>query len=206
MIDFDAVPIRTRIAADIIDRLSVLLTDQGGYMQAIEQAPIALEKVEQEAFQKAMMTLSGRSPAILLVLDDHGNFEAHSTAQTDWRSQIDVLVYALSTHRRDLIEGREDSDGGPARGLRALTEHIGRLLSGYEPDIECVEPLTPVHLRGLWADTAMTVWEWRFRLWYTLTSVTEPVATITNVHMHQVGKVREDETALIIEQRLESDS
>lgn len=206
MIDFDAIPIRTRIAADLIARLSVLSIEQGGYVRAIEQVPIALEKVDQEPFQHAMHAVVGRSPAILLALDDYGNFEAHGTSQTNWRSQLDVHIYAISTHRRDLLEGREDSDGGASRGLRALTEHIGRLLSGYEPDIEYIEPLMPLRLQGLWADAAMTVWEWRFRLWHTFAAVTEPMPQITSVRMRQIGKVDKDETALVLEQQLESES
>lgn len=187
MIFYDGDPIRTRIARAVIERLAVLSRDSGGYLQAIEQAPIALEKVEQAAFQKAMHDLAGRAPAVVVVVDDELGFEAGGISQREWRRELDVLVYAISTHRRDLVAGREDPDAESAAGaqadpgLRAMVQEIGGLLSGHSLGLEDIGLLRPERLRGLWADAALTVWEWTFRVAYDQTSINAAAEPVTSV-------------------------
>lgn len=181
-------PIRTRIAQAVVERLRVLAVKDGGYLQAIEQSPIALTKVDQPSFQNLVTELAGRAPAVIVVLDDENDFDPVGSARTQWRRELGLLVYSLSTNRRGLIEGREDP--GPETtdpGLRGINEDIGRLLSGHTLGIDGVQIIEPLALRGLWADARLTVWEWTFRLKYVQRSNRPRQPTITSVTVHNTA-------------------
>lgn len=182
---YEGQPIRTRIADAVVERLRGLTLEQGGYLKAIEQSPIALEKVDQPSFQNLMSELAGRAPAAIVVLDDEGHFEPGGHAKTQWRRELTLLVYALSTNRAGLIEGREDPGADSADpGLRGINQDIGALLAGHMLGIDGVQLIEPVGLRGLWADARLTVWEWAFRLKYVLRSERPHPAAATSVTVH----------------------
>ena len=182
----------TDMVSDIKDRLAVLNVTAGGYVQAIESAPGAVDSANwtPDAMQALLDIVNTRFPAIVVAIDEIRGFEGTSGGyEHEWIAQAQVTVYVISDHLRDTVEGRLDqsveasADATQDQGLRALWEDTFTLLAAYTPT-NAAGPMQPQQMRTTMVSPGFTVIEQRYEAKMSITS--SPLATPTLITTYEI--------------------
>jgi hypothetical protein len=145
-----------------------LLKSRGGYVAAIGQAARTIGDAEDLAILMAAFQNTAPSPAIAVALGDQRFTAMGIGAGDNWTGELELAVYAVSTHPRSLVEGRLAPDvtaAGDATvdpGIETMLEHIRELLCGQELGIATLHEIRPKAEREVATGADVTIWEHSF--------------------------------------------
>lgn len=127
--------------------------------------------------------LQAGTPAICVALGDR-RFDATSTDARRWQGELDVHVYAVSTHARGLVErlagdNVADTNDAADPGLEVLLEHIFERLAGWPLTAQRATELRPTKEEFVYVGEDYTVAEILF---------TTRVQTDVNPHRDKTQK------------------
>lgn len=161
----------------VVARLAPLLVSSGKYLSQIQPigfvAP-AGNRSEINDEERAMLheIASGKTPCVLVAVGDK-RYQASgmSTKQDNWSCEIEVHVYAISQHARDLttrLAGDVASAASDTKdpGIWTILEHLEELLIGFQPEdagtIKTIHALRPAAEEELDVADDMSIWRQRY--------------------------------------------
>lgn len=155
----------------MIELLSRLHRDNGGYLRAIEPTSTVIRGVDDDqGIGLVYDQLKGQAPAIVIATGDK---EYKPAGDTDrWEASLTVHVYALVNSMRSRI-ARTAGDVVAAAdpmadpGVFVILEHVEQLLIGTDPGgtkgvLKRVRPQAEHRIDG---DLALELWEQRYTVW-----------------------------------------
>lgn len=157
-------PQRALVIDAMIDLLSPLDRQNGGYLEAIEGiTTIARGPGDDKACAEIMEWLTGRAPSIVIAT---GDMDFETAGDVDrWRAPLRVHVYFFVFHRRDLFEGPgmadvvQLADGQADPGVFVAMEHARMLLAAKVPGVAAASELKPLTERRIETDGDFEIWE-----------------------------------------------
>lgn len=154
-----AQPQRTQIRNAVIARLQ-LLSRPTLYARSI--APLSVRMAGEEIREDLVTALQGSHPAILVGLG-RGDASPAGGANRS-RLEIEVAVYVVTGHGRDMVLGRLAGDVRSADvtqdpGVDTMIEHVEELLTGWDMGIPGVEELRLQSESELFSAVDLTIWE-----------------------------------------------
>lgn len=165
-----AKPLRTLVREGVIARLGRLLISAGGYLSAIIPVGSVVRGTEDvDGISYMFDALNGRAPAIAVAIGDE-TFTPAGMSGYQWRSTLDVRVYAITNNLRSR-EARQAADvvalasNAKDPGIDILLEHLAQLLIGYQiassssPKGQQIFELRPTRQQELVNNNAMALWE-----------------------------------------------
>jgi hypothetical protein len=163
---------RTRVREAVIARIADLRRTAASprYLTAIKALPQPYRgEGDVDGLDMLLAAFNGQAPAVGIALGrktyDEGGLEA-----TAARGEIEVCVYCVSQHQRDLVDGRLAADVNATAnltldpGIETILEHVEERLAGQELGLSDVGVLRPSRedIVGVFAD--ITIAELRFTL------------------------------------------
>lgn len=163
-------PQRTLIRRAIIQKLAPLLRSANPprYLLGIKMLPRVL-RGESDAEGKEMLiaAFNNVAPAVGVALGR----KRHKSSGTDGvesRGELEIAVYAVSAHSRDIVIGRLESDtvaegnleSDP--GIEVMLEHIEERLLGQSLGLDTVSELRPTEEDEVLTLKEFSVWELKF--------------------------------------------
>lgn len=157
-------PQRTELRSSAVSLLSKLKIDQGGYLvDVIAFGGIVrsyTDKPDIELFVKQV----GRMPSIGVALGTR-RFETIGTSRTQYKSELQLILYFANQHSRDMEIGRHEMDLVAQRnphadpGLDVMMEHALELIAGqFTQATPTVKQIIPVVEEELVTSPEITVW------------------------------------------------
>jgi hypothetical protein len=160
-----ASPQRTLLRNGVITKLGPLLKANGLYLTAIE--PIARMYKgagDEEGLGLIQRALQGRAPAILVAL---GKATDHASGMSDdvGRAEVDLGVYVVSLHSRDMETGRLTTDVVGAAdvtadpGIETMLEHVHQLLEKQDLGVATIYEPRRKSEDEVFTGADFTIWE-----------------------------------------------
>ena len=162
---------RTVLRNAVMNKLAPLLKVNAGYLAAIR--PIARMYKgggDEDGLALIQRALQGQAPAILVALGKRVPKAAGMPASELGLGEVDLGVYVISTHSRDMESGRLASDVVSTAdltadpGIEVMLEHVEQLLEAQDLGVDTIyEPyLTGEDEVHTGAD--FTIWEQTYRV------------------------------------------
>jgi hypothetical protein len=172
-------PQRTAIRNAVIQRLQ-LLARPTLYARAISALAVQLDAGD-EIPAEVVRTLQGNNPAILVALGP-GEALAAGMGGNRTRIELELSVYVVTSHGRDLVVGRLAGDVRSADvtqdpGADTMVEHVEELLTGWDPGIPGVEEIRLQRESELSTTLDLTIWEVEFSVRVDRTAGRHPALT-----------------------------
>ena len=188
----------TQIVSAVLDRLSNLHVDNGGYVKTLKPSAGRLQNMTSAAWQKAIHDAAAGSPAIWVALDSWTRFDGTvgNRAQQRWLGEAELSVSCWGDSRESLTAGRLDPSAASDPGLRKLTEDALTLLAGWTLGISSAQRLNPVRGHTIVVAPEVTAWEWLFTVKAQFES--SPLPTTTRINAAHVQNVATDAEATVI--------
>lgn len=160
-----AAPQRTLLRNAVITKLGPLLKSNGLYLTAI--SPIARMYKgggDEEGLVLIQRALQGRAPAILVALGK-ATHRAAGMSNDVGQAEVELGVYVVSLHSRDMETGRLTTDVVGAAdvtadpGIETMLEHVQQLLEDQDLGVDTIyEPLIQTE-DEVWTGADFTIWE-----------------------------------------------
>lgn len=161
---------RTLIRNAVITRLAWKHRSVGGYLTAIKALPGFIEGRGDEAGLAALAnSLLGKAPALAVALG-RKTYEAADLEAFTQRGELELRVYALSEHSKDLVVGRlaadaiSDADDTADPGIETILEHVEEALLGQELGIDGTSELRATDEDELATFDNLSIWVQTYRL------------------------------------------
>jgi hypothetical protein len=202
--DFDSgleKPQRTLIRAAIADRLGALLTSANPprYVTAIRFLPrIVRGEGDSEGLAMLIEVSRGKAPAIFIALGRRRPLD-EMTDPLELRAELEVAIYLVSAHARDLVDGRLAGDGISTvnltadPGIEVMLEHVEERLQGQLLGIAGTKEMRETDEDEVLTLAEYTIWEQRYRI--EVERVIDPNRDETILVTSIEGRHREDGTA-----------
>jgi hypothetical protein len=173
-----ALPQRTAIRNAVIARLQ-LLARPTLYARSIEA--LSTRMVGDEIREDMVQALQGSHPAILVGIG-RGDATAAGMGANRARLNVEVGVYVVTGHGRDMVLGRlagdvRATDVTQDPGIDTMIEHVEELLTGWYPDVPGVEELRLQTESELYSAPDFSIWEVLFSVRCDRTAGTHPRVT-----------------------------
>lgn len=173
-------PQRTLVRRAIVEKLGSLLTTANTprYLAAIKRLPREIKgEGDADGLDMVKSVLAGKAPSVLVGL---GRLRGgNSNDPTEATDTLEVLIYVVSSHMRDIVDGRLEIDGvaeaSPTAdpGIEVILEHVRQLLRGqalvYEDEEEDVQITATDMMRFVDEDEVatfadFTIWSQRYSI------------------------------------------
>ncbi len=134
------------------------------FVVAVRALPQPVRLEGDSVDEHVLDALQGGSPAICVALGNR-RFESSGSDGRQWLGELDVHVYAVSSHARGMVDGRlagdtvADGDSTKDPGLEVLCEHIFERLAGWPLTAARADELRAVREEFLWVGDDFTVVE-----------------------------------------------
>jgi hypothetical protein len=170
------IPQRTAIRNAVVTRLQ-LLARPTLYARTVAWLPVRLNS--EEVAPEVIQVLQGNNPALLVALG-RGDALAAGMGANRARIEIEVAVYVVTSHGRDMVLGRLSGDVRSADitqdpGADTMVEHVEELLTGWDMGIPGVEELRLQSENEVATSPDLTVWEVLFSVRCDRTAGRHPV-------------------------------
>lgn len=158
-------PIRTMVRNAVVTMLAPLKIGQtGGFLEAVIPIGFSVDRADDHSIDLLWQELRGRSPAIAVATVEM-RFEPGGAPDRS-RGRLSVDLYALSSHRRSVTEGRTDSDAAAIADLTAdpgidvTLELAWQLLFNADLQIGSrANPMTLLRETEIICDDEKTIWQ-----------------------------------------------
>lgn len=170
-----AKPIRTIVMEGAIAALTPLLKTEGGYLHAVlPYGGVVRSWTDVDGCELLYKTLEGQAPAIAVALGGRDDKPA-GVGGYGMLGELEVLIYHVSDHARDLVSGRQIIDDvgvssvNEDPGLHIIMEHARELLVGQRfgvagvPNAQ-IKQVRPEREDELLTRENLTVWLQTYRL------------------------------------------
>lgn len=170
-----ALPQRTIVRRGAIALLSGLLRANGGYLAAVVPfGAVVRSHTDIDGLANGLdaleKTIGGQLPAVAIALGERAS-EPAGIGTHKHQSELELLAYIVSDHKRDLVDGRLELDVVASAsdladpGLDVMMEHVEELLVGQR----CGASTTVKHIRPdredeLLTRPELTIWVQTYKL------------------------------------------
>ncbi|HWU91603.1 MAG TPA: hypothetical protein VN253_30255 [Kofleriaceae bacterium] len=186
---------RTAIRDALITRLSPLLrtSTPALYLRAIKTLARPVRGHDDAEAIQALIphALLGQAPAIGIALG-RATFDGAGSLPTENRGELDLALYVISQHHRDVTEGRLYGDPIAAGdvtadpGIWTMLEHARELVAGQDMGVDGVAEPRLVSEDEIITAADATVWEQRYTVG--LTTVLNPSRGVTQLLLEIEGQ------------------
>lgn len=161
-------PQRTIVRDAVIAGLDELRRASGGYLAAVEPLAVPLVFNDGEEAWHFIDVARGRSPIVAVALGAR-DYGPHGTGATQWRGELEVLVYIVSSAKRSHVarvagDVASDASDQAEPGLEVIAAHVFERLAGRYFDESTGGILRPQRERLAYFGADYTVIEQTYQL------------------------------------------